>query len=165
MLAAAMTPRTFVSGEGATVTPLDGASYRAMYLPPNAASNAAFLETLRLMLVHETPTGLQLAYSTPRAWLLPGKRIAVSRVPTSFGALSYSLRASAGAVQASVEVPERARRLTLRLRLPRARRIAAVTLGGRPFHRFDAASSTLDLSGLSGSLDLVARLSAARSSH
>jgi hypothetical protein len=165
MLAAAMTPRTFVSGEGATVTPLDGSSYRAMYLPPNAASNAAFLETLRLMLVHETPTGLQLAYSTPRAWLLPGKRIAVSRFPTSFGVLSYSLRTSAVAVQASVEVPERARRLALRLRLPRGRRIVAVTLGGRPFRRFDAASSTLDLSGLSGSLDLVARLSAARSSH
>ena len=33
------------------------------------------------------------------------------------------------------------------------------------FHRFDAATSTLDLTGLSGSLDVVARLSATRSSH
>ena len=165
MLAAAMTPRTFVSGEGATVTPLDGSSYRAMYLPPNAASNAAFLETLRLMLVHETPAGLELAYSTPRGWLLPGKRIAVSRVPTSFGTLAYSLSASAGAIHATVDVPERARRLTLRLRLPRGRRIAAVTLAGRPFHRLDTATATLDLTGLTGRVDLVARLSRVRTSH
>ena len=165
MLAAAMTPRTFVSGEGATVTPLDGSSYRSMYLPPNAASNAAFLETLRLMLVHETVNGLQLAYSTPRGWLLPGKRIAVSRVPTSFGALSYSLRASTGTVHATVDVPERARRLMLRLRLPGGSRIAAVELGGRPFRRFDAARATLDLSGLTGRVDLVARLSRTRASH
>jgi hypothetical protein len=38
----------------ATLAPLNGAYYRSMYLPPNGASNAAFLATLRLMLVHET---------------------------------------------------------------------------------------------------------------
>ena len=53
MLGASMTPNTFVSGEAATVAPLRGASYRSMYMPPNTASNSAFLETLRLMLVHE----------------------------------------------------------------------------------------------------------------
>jgi hypothetical protein len=49
-LAAGMTPGTFVSGEAASVAPLANRYYRSMYLPPNAASNAAFLETLRLML-------------------------------------------------------------------------------------------------------------------
>ena len=49
-----MTPETFVSGEAASVTPLGNRYYRSMYLPPNSASNAAFLETLRLILVHET---------------------------------------------------------------------------------------------------------------
>jgi len=165
MLAAGMTPRTFVSGEAATVAPLDGSSYRAMYLPPNGASNAAFLETLRLMLVHDTTNRLELAYSTPRSWLAAGKRVAVSNAPTSFGPLSYSLRASSTAVRATVDVPEHSRRLMLRLRLPRGKRIAAVTLGGRPFRRFDASTSTLDLTGLSGSLDLVARLSGTRSTH
>jgi hypothetical protein len=53
-LAAGMTTGTFISGEAASVAPLAGGYYRSMYLPPNAASNAAFLETLRLMLVHET---------------------------------------------------------------------------------------------------------------
>jgi hypothetical protein len=169
-LAAGMTARTFVSGEAATIAPFDGASYRAMYLPPNGASNAAFLETLRLMLVHETtdrdgrPSGLQLGYATPRSWLHAGRRIAVSGVPTSFGPVSYSISAGSGAVRVTVDVPNRARtkELTLRLRLPRGERISGVTLAGRAVHRFDAASATLDLSGLSGSLELVAHLSRTR---
>ena len=85
MLGASMTPDTFVSGEAATVAPLRGARYRSMYMPPNTASNSAFLETLRLMLVHETrdkdgsPVGLELAFATPRPWLGDGKTIAVER--------------------------------------------------------------------------------------
>jgi hypothetical protein len=141
-LAAAMTPGTFVGGEAATVAPLDGRYYGAMYLPPNSVSNAAFLETLRQMLVHETPTGLELAYATPRAWLAPGRRIAVRAAPTSFGPLSYSLDAKQGSVHVEVDVPSRAepRSLRLRLRLP----------GGR--------TRTLDLSGRRGHVELEVRV-------
>jgi hypothetical protein len=162
-LAAGMTPDTFVAGEGASVAPLAGASYRSMYLPPNAASNAAFLETLRLLLVHETsapngvPRGLELAYATPRAWLDPGRRIVVHEAPTSFGPLSYELDSRPGAVDVSVDVPSRPRprTLRLRLRLRRGERITGVLLAGRPFRPFDAATGTLDLSGRTGSLALV----------
>ncbi|HUJ93132.1 MAG TPA: hypothetical protein VLW05_10565, partial [Gaiellaceae bacterium] len=38
-LAAAMTPGTVVSGEGASIAPLHGQAYRSMYLPPNGAGN------------------------------------------------------------------------------------------------------------------------------
>ncbi len=163
-LAAGMTAGTFVSGEAATVAPLNGESYRSMYLPPNGASNAAFLETLRLMIVHETadargrPRGLQLAYATPRAWLRPGRRIAVAGVPTSFGPLQYSIAAGNGVVHATVAVPDREqpKTLTLRLRLPANERIAGVTAGGRPFRRFDPRTGTIDLSGLSGTIELSA---------
>jgi hypothetical protein len=71
-LAVAMTPGTFVSGEAASVAPRAGEHLRSMYLPPNNASNAAFLETLRSLLVHEArdaegaPVGLELAFATPR---------------------------------------------------------------------------------------------------
>ena len=165
-LGAGMTDGTFVSGEAASVSPVDGGRLRAMYLPPNGASNAAFLETLRLMLVHETrdtagrPHGLQLAYASPRAWLQPGKRIAVANVPTSFGPVSYTLEAGTSSVRASVAVPTRARlrTLSLRLRVPRGARISSVSLGGRPYGRFDRTSGTIDLSGRSGSLQLVATL-------
>jgi len=166
MLGAGMTPNTFVSGEGATVAPLRGVRYRAMYLPPNGASNAAFLETLRLMLVHETrdaggaPRGLELAFATPRPWLSPGKSIAVSDAPTSFGPLSYRLRALEGRIEASLLVERRRapRTLALRLRLPHGTRIASVTVNGRPHARFSRSTATIDLTGYAGRIEVVARV-------
>lgn len=164
-LAAGMTHGTFVSGEAASVAPLGNRYYRSMYLPPNAASNAAFLETLRLMLVHETrgrdgePNGLQLAYATPRAWLRPGGRIAVGGAPTAFGRVSFSIVARLGAVRATVVVPAgRPPRLTLRLRLPRGSRIRALRLNGTPFRRLDPRTATIDLSGRRGRIVLVAQI-------
>jgi hypothetical protein len=165
MLGAAMTPDTFVSGEAASVAPLGGATYRSMYMPPNSASNSAFLETLRLMLVHETrdadgrPVGLELAYSTPRPWLGVGKTIAVHEAPTSFGPLSYELRSVPGRIEGTVEIPSRTppRAVRLRLRLPHAVRIAAVRVNGlrRPL---DKRTGTIDVSRLRGTLQVVAVL-------
>ena len=70
-------------------------------------------------------------------------------------------------MSAAVDVPERTppRALSLRLRLPRGGRIAAVTVGGRAWSRFDRATGTIDLSGLTGHLDVVARLSRARATN
>jgi hypothetical protein len=163
-LAAGMTEGTFVSGEAASVAPLGGAYYRSMYLPPNGASNAAFLATLRLMLVHERtdrggdPVGLELAFASPRTWLRPGRRIVVRNAPTSFGPVSYALDARERSVHASVTVPERPspRMLKLRLRLPPGRRITSVAIDGRPVSTFDPATGTLDLSGRRGTLALEA---------
>ena len=122
ILGAAMTPDTFVAGEGASVAPLEGVGHRAMYLPPNSEADAAFLETLRVMLVHETASGLELAFSTPRAWLAPGKTIAVTRAPTSFGPVSFSIAIAADGRSAHVHVLVPSRRppehLAIRLRLP-----------------------------------------------
>ncbi|HEY7538196.1 MAG TPA: hypothetical protein VH721_09400 [Gaiellaceae bacterium] len=153
-LATGMTPGTFVAGEAASVAPIAGQSYRAMYLPPNGAANAAFLETLRLMLVHETPDGLELAYATPRGWTAPGRRIAVRNAPTQFGPVSFSIAAGASSADVAVEVPRRSRprTLRLRLRLPDGKRITAVSLAGSPYRRFDAATGTIDLSGRAGSV-------------
>ena len=164
-LAAGMTPGTYVSGEAATITPVRGEPYRKMFLPPNSGSNAAFLETLRLMLVHEVKgsggaaRGLELAFATPRGWLRPGRNITVSDAPTSFGRLSYSLRAAAGSVEASVDVPSAPalQTLKLRLRLPRGRHVARVLVDGQPYSRFDAETGTIDLSGRSGSVSIEAR--------
>lgn len=165
-LGADMTPLTFVSGEGSTVGPVEGEYYRSMFRPPNSANNSFFLETLRLMLVHETrdalgaPNGLELAYATPRRWLEAGRTVAVRGVRTSFGPLSYSFRAGARAVRGRVVVPPRLGSATLKLRLraPADRRIVRVTVGGRAFDRFDAGTETIDLTGLHGRLSLVATL-------
>jgi hypothetical protein len=164
-LAAGMTPRTFVSGEAATVAPVRGEPFRKMFLPPNSGANAAFLETLRLMLVHEVkassgvPRGLELAFATPRHWLRPGREIAVHDAPTSFGKLSYSLSVEPGSVLGLVEVPPSAslQTLKLRVRLPGGKRLREVSLGGQPYSRFDPKTGTINLSGLTGSLTLNAR--------
>ena len=161
-LAAAMAPGTFVSGEAASIALLGRADARAMYLPPNSASNAAFLVTLRLLLAHErrdragVARDLQLAPAAPREWLRPGKRIAVRNLPTSFGPVSYEIETGPATIVAGVDVPSwrRPRALTLRLRLPRGRRLGVVLVDGRPYDRVDRGSGTIDLSGRSGHVEL-----------
>ena len=128
-LALAMTPGTFVAGEGASVAPLHGQWYRSMYLPPNGAAGASFLETLRLMLVHETAHGLELAWSTPRAGLARDRRIVVRRLPTSWGPVSYTL----GPQSLSIDVPPRApREVRVRVRTPAGTRV--IDVSGRTGH-------------------------------
>ena len=160
-LAAGMTQNTFVSGEGSTVGPVKGQYYRSMHRPPNSANNAFFLETLRLALVHETtdstgqPQGLELAYSTPRSWLEQGKQIAVRRLQTSFGPLTYTIDSAADAVHVQLDVPAGlAGPLRLRLRLPSGQRIGGVTVDGNPWHAF-AGPETIDLTGATGHLEVI----------
>jgi hypothetical protein len=161
MLAAAMTPDTYVSGEAVAATPLDGAYYRRMYMPPNAGANSSLLETLRLLLIHErrgpngAPRGLDLAFATPRAWLEVGKTIRVEGAPTSFGKVSFSLERRADSVRAVVVPPATPTMLRLRLRLPEPLRVAEVRLGAAPI-AFDARTATIDLSGRRGPIELVA---------
>jgi hypothetical protein len=164
MLAAAMTPNTFITGESSTMSPLGGAYFRAMYLPPNLGGNATFLETLRLILIHETrksdgtPRGLELAFSTPRAWLSGGKTILVRDAPTSFGPVSYSITRHGRVVHVTVAPPASPAPtvLRLRLRLPAGERIGAIRTVGRRLVRFDAKTGTIDLTGRSGRVELYA---------
>ena len=102
------------------------------------------------------PSGLELAYATPRAWLRPGKQISVRAAGTSFGPLSYSLEARSGSVRVSVDVPPRVpKTLKLRLRLPAGERITAVALEGKAFYHYAPATETIDLSNLGGRLELI----------
>ncbi|HXF99117.1 MAG TPA: hypothetical protein VNJ46_10955, partial [Gaiellaceae bacterium] len=164
-LAAGMTPGTFVSGESVSIAPLEGRLYRSAYLPPNGTSNAAFLETLRLLVVHERrdrtglPRGLELAYATPRGWLRPGRRIEVRRLATSFGRLSYAIDAGAETVEAVVQVPDRAPlgSLRLRLRLPGGKRVAGVLVNGQP-GRLLPDGETVELPTRPGELRVEARV-------
>lgn len=171
-LATAMTPNTFVSGEAASVAPLRGAYFRSMYLPPNGASNAAFLQTLRSLLVHESrdaqgaPVGLELAFATPRPWLRAGRRIAVRRAPTSFGPVTFSLESRSDTIRAVVEPPARRapKMLKLRVRLPRGQRVEGVTVNGQRLElpEGERLGETIDLSGRSGRLEVIVRYGSRR---
>jgi hypothetical protein len=159
MLAIGMTPATYVSGESISVVPVRGAYVRSMYMPPNLGANASYLETLRQMLVHErrgrfgAPAGLDLAFSTPRAWLADGQDVSVADAPTSFGKVSYSLSRRGSSVGIHLVLPAHAR-ARLRIRVPAGERVASVSFGARrlPF----SAAATVDLGALHGAVVLRA---------
>lgn len=167
-IAMEMTPGTYVSGESYSIQPVDGAYYRSMVLPPNSDSVSDFLETLRVMLVNEqltvngAPEGLQLAYSTPAAWLQDGKVITVRNAPTDFGPVSYTIKGLSGkgpgTVRATVQVPDRSpvKNLSIRLDPGDGKVLAGVLVNGERYRRFNAASDTINLSGLKGRVTIVA---------
>jgi hypothetical protein len=151
MLAAGMTANTFVSGEAVSVLPVNGALDRAMFMPPNSGSNASYLGTLREALLHErrdtagAPAGLDLAFSTPRAWLADGQTIDVRDAPTSFGKVTYSLSRVHATIEGRLVLPSNAR-AHLRLRLPAGERLVRVLVG-----------STSVAADRAGTIDLGAR--------
>lgn len=156
MLAAGMTTGTFVSGEAVSVLPVRGAYERTMFMPPNSGANASYLETLRLLLVHERKgrdAGLDLAFSTPRAWLANGQEIDVKDAPTSWGKVSYSLVRDGSSITGTVKLPARSH-ARLRLRVPAGERVTRVVAGSKvvPVDR----GGTVDLDGLTGTLSLRA---------
>ena len=157
LIAVGMTANTFVSGEAVSVIPVEGRFYRTMYMPPNLGANSSYLETLRLTLVHErrgrrgAPTGLDLAFATPRAWLRQGQTIDVERAPTSFGRVSFTIVRAGSVVRIHFVPPPRHTSVRLRLRLPAGERIASVRGA-----EFDARGATIDLSSLRRATDLVA---------
>ena len=156
MLAIGMTLGTYVSGEAISVVPVNGAYYRSMYMPPNSGANAPYLETFRQLLVHErrgpsgASIGLDLAFSTPRAWLARNKSISVEAAPTSFGLVSFSIARTGARVEVHVTAPPKAR-VRLRLRLPAGERVRNVSLGA-----LHAASGTIDFWARQGAFVLRA---------
>ncbi len=128
MLAQGFTRNTFISGEGASLTPVD-ADGRIFYCPPNSAANAHFLSMLRAMLVQDSdldddgrPETLRLLFATPKRWLADGQAITVERAPTVFGDVSVTLTShlAAGEILAAVALPTRQipTRTFLRARVP-----------------------------------------------
>ena len=162
MLAAGMTSGTYVSGEAVSVLPVDGAYDRAMFMPPNSGANASYLGTLRELLVHErrgplgAPAGLDLAFSTPRAWLADGQEIEVRDAPTSLGKVSYTLTRHGAAIEGRLELPLHAH-ARLRLRVPAGEQLVRVLVGSTAVT--PTSSGTIDLGEAHGSVLVRATVS------
>ena len=162
-LAQGMTRDTFIGCEGSSMGPVDEFG-RQMYLPPNSAANSSFLQQLRYLLVQDEDLNddgraetLRLAFATPRAWLADGGRIAVKRAPTEFGEVSFVIESALkdGHVDVEVDLPTRTapEKVVLRLRLPDGKKLASTSAG-----KVIADGETIDLSGLSGHVKLVAQV-------
>jgi len=145
-LGVAMTQGTFVSGEAISVLPIGTSYYRSMYMPPNLGANSSYLETLRLLLVHERrgprglADGLDLAFATPPTWLADGDTIAVQNAPTTFGSLSYTVARAGKTITADVKIA-RPTKIRLRFRLPSGAHVLRV----RGAVAFDRATVTATL--------------------
>jgi hypothetical protein len=170
-LAQGMTRETFCDGESSGIIPRDRYG-RQMYLPPNSAANASFLQQLRGLLVQDwdmTGEGridtLRLLYATPRHWLRDGAEIKVERAPTAFGEVSLTAKSelSAGRVTAIVEMPSRQApaKALLRFRLPAGYAVGQVRIDGQPATLADP--ETIDLTGRSGRITVMALVRARRS--
>jgi hypothetical protein len=161
MLAVGMTDGTYISGEAVSVLPVKGTYDRAMFMPPNSGANASYLGTLRELLVHErrgplgAPVGLDLAFSTPRAWLADGKQIDVRSAPTSFGKVSYTLERSGSTITGKLVIPY-GPATRLRLRLPSGERLGPVLVGGTAVTA--DRSGTIDLGSRHGALAIRATI-------
>jgi hypothetical protein len=107
---------------------------------------AKFVHRLRDMILTEYDGDLLLAIATPERWLAPGKEIVVQDAPTEFGPMSYSLRGEAGAVRATVQLPQRNpyRDAWLTVRAPGGH-ILSATIDGKAWTDFDARKSRIRL--------------------
>src|SRR5438270_4017129 len=102
-LAQGMTRDTFIGGEGSRF--LHGDKHgRSFYLPPNSASNATFLTTLRYLLVQDwdldddgKPETLRLLDAIPPRWLAGGQKLAVEKAPSAFGEVTFRVESRAAA--------------------------------------------------------------------
>jgi hypothetical protein len=156
--------RSFLNCYAVDILPNDGYVFNehAVHGPPDKIfEEAAFLERFRNLLVMERGDSLWLARATPRAWLEPGKRIAVKNAPTHFGPASYTIvsELNGGRITATVEVPPRnpPKSVWLRLRHPQAAPIRAVTINGQNWSGFDASQEAIRIEGLQGTVNVVAQ--------
>ena len=162
-LAQGFTRDTFICGEGSSIVPIYGDG-RQMYLPPNSAGDAHYLQLLRYILVQDydmdddaQPETLRLLFGTPRRWLEDGKTIKVERAPTTFGEVSaiVTSRLNNGEVTAALKLPDKgaAKRL-LRLRLPEGWRVSGAEANGQKLEVENG--ETIDLTPVRGEVKLKA---------
>ena len=164
-LAQGFTRDTFICGEGSSLVSVYG-NGRQMYLPPNSAGDAHYLQLLRYMLVQDydldddsRPETLRLAFGTPRRWLEDRKQIKASKAATVFGDVSYTITSAinAGRVDAEIDLPERVpQKVSFRLRLPNGLKVTSVRAGEKALKVSDG--ETIDLAGLKGHVSLRAEV-------
>ncbi|MBA4149384.1 MAG: hypothetical protein H0X66_14815 [Verrucomicrobia bacterium] len=158
MLAHGFTRNTFNGAEGCSLTPTDEGG-RIFYCPPNSASNAHWLWTLRHLLVQDfdqdgdgKPETLRLGFATPKRWLEDGKKIKVENAPTVFGPVSYTLRSAVnnGEVIADLDLPTRhaPEKSLLRIRVPEGFAVVSATAGAQKLNPDE--NGTVDISSLQG---------------
>lgn len=161
-LAQGMTRDTFIGGEGSRF--LHGDKHgRSFYLPPNSASNATFLTTLRYLAIQDwdldddgKPETLRLLDAIPPRWLASLEKTRIEKAPSAFGEINLGVtpRLEWGEVDVQVLAPPRApAKWTLRLPDPPGYTITGAKIGDDELKR--DADGRVDLTGRTGRFTVV----------
>lgn len=161
-LAQAMTRDTFIGGEGSRFLHGDKLG-RSFYLPPNSASNATFLTTLRYLMIQDwdlnddgKPETLRLLDAIPPRWLRDGAKLRIEKAPSAFGETSIAVSSDlkAGRVEVELQSPPRpVAKWTLRLPDPPGYTISDVKVGAASLKR--DADGRVDLTGRTGTFRVI----------
>jgi len=115
-----------------------------------------FLQQTRTLLLMERGNELWLAPFVPNHWLREGLTVGVSKAPTHFGEVGYSIRShvAEGAIEARIEPPRRSqpKAIVLRLRHPEGKPMGSVTINGRPDSDFDREGECIRLAPTTGTI-------------
>jgi hypothetical protein len=123
-----------------------------------SSDEAKALVWLRAFLIREEGDVLHLAPGAPRAYFEPGQSFGVREMATYFGALTYHIECSDGAVTATVTTPIRRppAKIALHLRMPEGKRVVSLTVNGAPVRGFDPESETVTIPSPGANLVVVA---------
>ena len=115
---------------------------------------------LRAMMVYSTPALLHLGRAVPRAWLADGEEVRIAHVRTRWGGAGahWVSELSQGRITLEAELgpgPD-APSFLARFRHPSAAAMTSVTVNGEHWSRFDPVRGDVDITGLRGTLRIIA---------
>ena len=132
-------------------------------------SNSAIVKTsdesnaikwLRYMFVYAPDDTLWLGKAIPREWFSEGREIWAEDVSTRFGEASvrYKSDADQGKISLTADLPSKRppTKIIARIRHPKNQPIKSVTINGRDFSKFNPLKGDIDLTGLTGKIEVAA---------
>jgi len=99
---------------------------------PDGAASGKTIELMRNMLVREQQGALVLLSAVSPEWIRPGKVIEARRAPTTFGPMSFALRAEEGRLSVRLDPEFRQAPAKLLVRIPWFFDLRAAEADGRP---------------------------------
>ena len=129
---------------------------------PKTSDEANAVMWLRYMFVYGNDDGLYLGRAIPRAWFARRRADRPGERPDPLGRGQRPVcprgptRSRSGA-KVDLKLTGKPPRTTIRFRHPGNKPIAGVTINGREHRAFDAGRQDVDITGLEGPLEIVAR--------
>jgi hypothetical protein len=129
-------------------------------VPVKTSDEANAVSWLRYMFVWSRGDELYLGRALPHYWLRGGE-IYATGVSTHFGQVSVTLRSQAAKglieLSADLSLQRTPSKILARIRHPGALPIKSVTVNGEAHKAFDAKTGDIDITGLTGNVQIEAR--------